>query len=304
MSFLGIDTSNYTTSAALMDSGVCVSKAKLLDTPAGAIGLRQSDAVFQHVNRLPELIGELFAQSAGGNPEAVAASVTPRRREGSYMPCFLPGKGTAQAIAAAFGVPFYGFSHQEGHLAAVIWSKKAFHLMQTPHLAWHLSGGTTELLYVIPETRGFSVKIIGGALDLSVGQLIDRTGALLGLKFPSGAELDRLAVQCGNPAGFDVKCADMRFSLSGIENKVGDMAISPDTETAGFVMRTIANAIEKATAQALKEYPGLPVVFTGGVSSSSFLRNALKFRFDAVFGAPEYSTDNAAGIAYLASVQK
>ena len=85
-----------------------------------------------------------------------------------------------------FRSPFYAHSHQQGHLAAAAWSAGRAELLDAPFLAWHLSGGTTELLLVKPKDYAVEAEIIGGTSDLSAGQLIDRTGLLLGLQFLSG----------------------------------------------------------------------------------------------------------------------
>lgn len=173
-------------------------------------------------------------------------------------------------------------------------------LMDQPHLAWHLSGGTTELLLVEPEGKNVKCTKIGGTSDISAGQLIDRTGQLLGLPFPSGKHLDALSRQAQGTEVFRVKCPELYFSLSGVQNKVqqfyeknGDPA-----ETAAFALRCVANAVLKATSNALKAYPGLRVVFSGGVASNSLLRQVVK-PLDPIFCEPQYSTDNAMGVAVL-----
>ena len=148
---LGFDTSNYTTSAAVFGGGTAENRGRLLTVPEGALGLRQSDALFQHVKRLHLMVEQLRDEGAVGQIAAVGASTRPREVEGSYMPCFLVGEGEGRALAAAVGVPFYPCSHQQGHVAAAAWSAGREDLLDKPHLAWHLSGGTTELLRVEPE---------------------------------------------------------------------------------------------------------------------------------------------------------
>lgn len=220
--FFGIDTSNYRTSAALFDSETMQWKnsGRLLEVPEGRIGLRQSDALFQHVLHLPARIDALEA-GFGKNLRAIAASTRPRAVEGSYMPCFLAGAGQARSMAHALDVPFYEVSHQQGHLAAAALSADALDLLRQPFLAWHLSGGTTELLHVKPEGKLFSAEIVGGTDDLAAGQLIDRAGNLLHLPFPSGAQLEQLANQCEEPEKpFRPKVMDFHFSLSGAQNKI------------------------------------------------------------------------------------
>ena len=290
---LGFDTSNYTTSCAWFDGSRYENAGKLLEVKPGELGLRQSDALFQHVKRLPDIVDQLRIH---GQITAVGASTRPRAVEGSYMPCFLAGESQAKVLAKALHVPFYAFSHQPGHLAAVLWSADRIDLMDHTFLAWHLSGGTTELLLVKP---GLAAEIIGGTEDLSAGQLVDRTGQLLGLDFPAGKALDALADTI-QTRPFPVKVQEMRFSLSGMQNKSAQMYQNGATaaETAAFALGCIAEAVAKATEQALEAYGDLPVVFTGGVASNSQLRRAME-PVGAVFGPPQYSTDNALGIAVL-----
>ena len=290
---LGIDTSNYTTSVAWFDGQKGENCGRLLTVKSGELGLRQSDALFQNVVRLPELTEQL-SLTLPSRPEAIGASERPRPVEGSYMPCFLAGCGTGKSMAVATGAPYHGFSHQEGHLAAVLWSSGHMELMQERFLAWHLSGGTTELLLVEP---GLHPQKIGGTEDLSAGQLIDRTGVLLGLDFPAGKALDQLA-QTGEAKPYPVKVCDMHFSLSGMQNKAAAMAEKSKENTARFVLECLIYAISKATEQARKQFGPLPAVFTGGVSSNSLLRQAMVPE-DGIFGSPACSTDNAMGIAVL-----
>ena len=178
---LGLDTSNYTTSVALFDGADGHQLGRLLDVEAGGLGLRQSDALFQHVKRLPVLFDQLRAEGRLEGIAAVGASIKPRWVEGSYMPCFLAGETAGRILADTLGVPFFPCAHQQGHIAAVAWGAGRPELLDRPLLAWHLSGGTTELLYVEPEGTGVLPRKIGGTSDISAGQLIDRTGVALGL---------------------------------------------------------------------------------------------------------------------------
>lgn len=301
MSVIGFDTSNYTTSIAFFDGTGGENHSKLLPVKEGALGLRQSDAVFHHTASLPELSGRLFSHISTDSVTAVGVSTRPRAVEGSYMPCFLVGYSHAKLLADALNVPLVECSHQQGHVAASLWSASRLDLMDQPHLAWHLSGGTTELLLVEPEGASVRCTRIGGTTDISAGQLIDRTGQLLSLPFPSGKHLDELSKQAGREDVFQVKCNHMEFSLSGVQNKVQQYhAVHKDPgETAGFALRCVCNSILKATEQAMKDYPNLPVVFSGGVASNSMLRK-LAEPFSPIFSQPQFSTDNAMGVAVLA----
>lgn len=299
MPVLGLDTSNYTTSAALFDGKSGKNLGRLLDVRPGELGLRQSDALFQHVKRLPGLLEELLEERR--DIQAVGASTRPRAVEGSYMPCFLAGESQGRGIAAALGVPFYAHSHQQGHLAAAAWSAGRLELLDAPFLAWHLSGGTTELLLVRPKGCTVSAEIIGGTSDISAGQLIDRTGVLLGLQFPAGKALDELSQQDGSAMAFSVRLDGLTFSLSGMENQVKALAERGESPAniARFTLGTVAGVVLRATQEAQRKYPGLPVLCSGGVASNTRLRAVLTEECGAVFAQPKYSADNAMGTAIL-----
>ena len=301
MNVIGIDTSNYTTSIAWFDGTRGVNCSRLLPVKPGELGLRQSDAVFAHTKSLPELSGRLFSDFKAANVGAIGVSTRPRAVDGSYMPCFLVGYSHAKLLSDLLHVPLIEVSHQQGHIAASVWSAGRMELMDQPHLAWHLSGGTTELLLVEPEGKNVSCTKIGGTTDISAGQLIDRTGQLLELPFPSGKHLDALSQEAVLTDVFRVKCQDSSFSLSGVQNKVQQFhSCYPEpAETAAYALRCVAGAVFTATQQALKTYPGLPVVFSGGVASNSMLRQKLA-PLNPVFSQPQYSTDNAMGVAVLA----
>lgn len=300
MSVIGIDTSNYTTSIAFFDGEGGENCSRLLPVRQGELGLRQSDAVFAHIKSLPELSGRLFSHIQKDTITAVGVSTRPRAVEGSYMPCFMVGYSHAKLLSDALGVPLVEVSHQQGHVAASLWSAGRLDLMEKTHLAWHLSGGTTELLLVEPEGRNVECTRIGGTTDISAGQLIDRTGQLLELPFPSGKHLDSLSREATGKDVFRVKCRNSEFSLSGVQNKVQQFhAASADpAETAAYALRCVAGAVYEATVQALEAYPGLSVVFSGGVASNSMLRE-LTATLHPVFAQPQFSTDNAMGVAVL-----
>ena len=298
---IGIDTSNYTTSIACFDGTGGTNISQLLPVKQGQLGMRQSDAVFSHTKSLPELSGRLFSHVHVEKVRAIGVSTRPRAVEGSYMPCFLVGYSHAKLLSDLLRVPLIEVSHQQGHVAASLWSAGRLDLMDTPHLAWHLSGGTTELLLVEPEGKNVRCTRIGGTTDISAGQLIDRTGVMLDLPFPSGKHLDVLSKDAISTEVFKVRCTDMQFSLSGVQNKVEQFHAGSQNaaETAGYALRCVAQAVCTATEQALHDYPGLPVVFSGGVASNSMLRDRMK-PFAPVFSEPQYSTDNAMGVAVLA----
>ena len=299
---IGFDTSNYTTSAAVFGNGTAENRGRLLTVPEGALGLRQSDALFQHVKRLHLMVEQLRSDGAIGQIAAVGASTRPREVEGSYMPCFLVGEGEGRALASALGVPFYPCSHQQGHVAAAAWSAGREDLLDRPHLAWHLSGGTTELLRVEPEGHTVRAEVVGGTADIAAGQLVDRAGVLLGLPFPAGKALDALSPEADSADFFRVKLNDLTFSLSGMENKVKGLAEKGEAPAniARFTIDTIMNVLLRATQEAQRRWPGLPVLCSGGVASNRQIRDAMEKTCGAVFAQPQYATDNAMGVAILA----
>ena len=303
MPVLGLDTSNYTTSAAVFDGEGGRNQGRLLEVRPGELGLRQSDALFQHVKHLPEVVEALLGEEGLGTVQAVGASTRPRAVEGSYMPCFLAGASQGQVLSQVLGVPFYAFSHQQGHLAAAAWSADRLDLLDRPFLAWHLSGGTTELLRVEPEEDGVAVRaeILGGTSDISAGQLIDRTGVLLGLSFPAGKEVEKLSRQAQKREYYKVKVNGLTFSLSGMENKVRQMVQRGEepAEIAWFAQETVCRVVQACTKAAMEEYPGLPVLCSGGVASNGRLKELLRQNCGALFAQPQFSTDNAMGTAVL-----
>ncbi len=300
MSVIGFDTSNYTTSIAYVSGDEGRNVSRLLPVKAGELGRRQSDAVFAHIKSLPELSGRLFSDIEASSIHGVGVSTRPRAVEGSYMPCFMVGYSHAKLLAEALSVPLVEVSHQQGHIAASLWSAKRLDLLNAPHLAWHLSGGTTELLLVEPEGKNVICRRIGGTTDISAGQLIDRTGQMLQLPFPAGKHLDALSREGSGQVLFRVKCPDTEFSFSGVQNKVQQFyeQSMDSAETAGYALRSVAYGVLQATKNAQKSYPGLPVVFSGGVASNSILRTVLE-PVSPIFASPEYSTDNALGVAVL-----
>lgn len=218
------------------------------------------------------------------------------------MPCFMVGYSHAKMLSDALKVPLYEVSHQQGHVAASLWSAGQLDLMDTPHLAWHLSGGTTELLLVEPDRKNVKCSRIGGTTDISAGQLIDRTGVMLELLFPAGKHVDALSKTAQMTETFKVKCPELEFSLSGVQNKVEQFhqTHQQPAETAAYALRCVVHAVHQATKNALKRYPGLSVVFSGGVASNSMLRTLVQ-DLNPIFSEPQYSTDNAMGVAVLAN---
>lgn len=304
MYYLGIDTSNYKTSMALInESGkVLFDKSEFLEVPLGRKGLRQSDAFFAHSNRLPDYIAEVSGCINTSEILAIGVSSRPRRVEGSYMPCFLAGVNAAREIGAVLGIHVHEFSHQEGHAAAVIMDG----LHDSPasadngSLLFHLSGGTTEFLLCTEDDAGYDMEIVGGTKDISIGQLIDRTGVAMGLPFPSGSYLDAVANEYEGSQSYElgyVRTKDGYFNLSGPETRLlryiecqiadgrplvwqdsDDNKISYTTEGGAVVLELfglITDLLAKSAVYLADKYHIRRIYVAGGVASSQYVRREI-----------------------------
>lgn len=304
---LGLDTSNYTTSAALFctDTGVITQKKKLLPVAEGQMGLRQSDALFHHVRQLPDIVAALREDCA--DPiDCVGASDRPQQTDGSYMPCFLAGAGAAREIAACLRVPVYHFTHQQGHVAAALYGAGKLSWMTGRFLAFHVSGGTTDALLVEPDKYEIlRCRVVAHSLDLKAGQLIDRVGGMLGLPFPAGPTLEKLALRSGGMYRPRASMNGGDCHLSGVQNQCEAMFKkgAPPEEVARFCLASVEAAITAMTTALFETYGRLPLIYAGGVMSNSLLKASLSQTFSGVFADPVFSADNAAGIAVLTAIK-
>lgn len=313
---LGIDTSNYTTSVALTDSNgnIRLDKRTPLVVKQGERGLRQSHALFQHMENLPLLLSEVLKEPFRSQIKAIAVSSRPRPVEGSYMPVFKAGMQFGSVLSNALAVPYYTFSHQEGHLAAA--AHNTLINDQVSYFAYHLSGGTCELLDVNEQ----HISIIGGSNDISFGQLIDRFGVATGLAFPAGRAMDEIALSQWEEHNHTkppnqlkpIPIKELYLNLSGIETQALRILQAADVKDKQKVQNAlifelfskISDSLEKLTKEALKHQYKDQVLFTGGVSASTFLRKRLldafsKDKTNLFFGEPKLSSDNAVGISLL-----
>lgn len=299
---LGIDTSNYTTSAAIFDTDTnSVQQAKkLLPVKTGDCGIRQSDAVFHHTKQLPEIISSL--DFSGRKIDAVSVSSTPRECEGSYMPCFLAGVSVAKSIASVNSIPLYTFSHQQGHIAAAAFGSNSESLLSSPFVAFHVSGGTTEALLVKPDKSSFiTAQLIAKTSDLNAGQLVDRIGVMLGLQFPCGIELENLANNFIGDIKVKPSLKGMDCSLSGFENKITKLYSDTNDKAyvAAYTLKVISETLIYMTKAILSHYGNLPLIYAGGVMSNQIIKKDILKHFNASFAPPQFSADNAVGVAYL-----
>lgn len=323
---LAFDTSNYRTSVCLINTkGELIAEHKdLLDVEQGERGLQQSRALFQHVKQLAPQMESIFSAISSPDPlanpssniVAVAASVAPRPVEGSYMPVFLAGELLARSIAALLQVPFYRTTHQEGHIAAGEHTAPD----QPKHnrfLAVHLSGGTSELLLCDRTDGGYHIEKIGGSRDLHAGQLIDRVGVALGLPFPAGPHLEKLAqrVSAGEadsvaePVRVPSSTDGLFFHLSGPETallKLIEQRQADPTQIARATEAVIANSLAKVLRKAVEQGYPREILVVGGVAANRYIQERLRERLEhpavgshLYFCPPAYSGDNAYGVAII-----
>ncbi|MBP2634185.1 MAG: tsaD 2 [Firmicutes bacterium] len=311
--FLGIDTSCYTTSVAILDEQlqVVADCRRILIVKPGKRGLQQSEMVFQHTRNLPDLFTQACLKLK--TPicfKAIGVSAFPRPLPDSYMPAFLVGEGYAKVLALSQASPLYRISHQENHILAGI--RSASGPTASSFLAVHLSGGTTEIVKVtktLPESQSLSIDILGGTQDIHAGQLVDRVGVLLGLPFPAGPHLETLAAHSHEQAvKIPVTIRDCSLSFSGPETyirKLLSQAIEPAAIAAGVEL-CIATAVAAMIKQAISQTGLTEVLLVGGVTANQYIREYLITQLDTTglaklyFPEPEYSPDNATGTAYFA----
>lgn len=302
MYIIGVDTSGYTSSLAVVnfEGKVVINEVKMLEVKPGKRGLRQSKAVFQHMQNLPLLVEKAGNRISLKKSLAVAASTKPRPSANSYMPVFKAGESYAKSFAGLLGIPFFPTTHQEGHLWASLFSLK---VKPVHFLALHLSGGTTELLEVYNEDCNLKIIRIGGTSDLPLGQLIDRIGVKMGFPFPCGPFLEKEASKSAAPLEVPVSFDGCWLSFSGplthaekllaAGGETKDLARGIEISAAKSLLGVINNAVKKTGLN--------QVVITGGVASNTFIRNYLLDNInkgELIFTDPEYSRDNAVGIAY------
>jgi N6-L-threonylcarbamoyladenine synthase len=304
---LGIDTSNYTTSVALMDlEGKLVKQRReRLKVDLGERGLRQSEALFQHVKQLPNLIAEV-AEGRKDVLTKIVVSTKPRPQEDSYMPVFTAGFGHAKALASVLGISLIETSHQEGHLMAGLWSAK---INIQKFLAVHLSGGTSEILKVHKNNNNFDIKELGASQDLHAGQFVDRVGVALGLSFPAGSQLERLATK-GELGKVSIPSSVQGYQMSFSGPTSAAMRLielgKGSADIALAVQQCIANSLEKVLKKAIDEEKCKDILIVGGVAANQYIRERLKKRLEhpavgakLYFADPKWSSDNAVGTAAM-----
>ncbi len=313
---VGVDTSNYTTSLCVVDAAhgeLLHDERRVLHVGPGERGLMQSAALFQHVQNLPAMLERLQAAigGAGWDIRAVGVSERPRDLPDSYMPVFQAGVLAARALAAGADAAVLATTHQAGHVAAGIATSGMALAPGEAFIVLHLSGGTTDVLQGAAGVRGFGLRPLAEGLDLHVGQFVDRVGVRLGLPFPSGPHLERLARDWDGPApSIPSAVRGGRPSFSGPLSaafRMIDRGV-PAAAVATAVQRNIAATVEKVIRSAQEKTGVAPVLLVGGVASNQAIRGRLAERFwqrademgPLYFCAPRFASDSAFGVALIA----
>ena len=316
MRVLGIETSCDETGIALYDTERGLLADALysqIDIHAEYGGVVPELASRDHVRKTLPLIDQVLAEAGIDRSEidGVAYTAGP-----GLIGALMVGATLGRAIATGLGVPSLGVHHMEGHLLAPMLgdSPPAY-----PFVALLVSGGHTQLVRV----DGLGVyALLGESLDDAAGEAFDKTAKILGLPYPGGPHVARLAEQ-GNPDRFDfprpmVKQGGLDFSFSGLKTHTLTtvQALEADRPLSDQDKADIARAFEAAVVdtlvikcrRALKQEGLKRLVMAGGVSANVRLRAALEEKLgkegcDVFYPAPKLCTDNGAMIAYAGALR-
>ena len=298
---LAIETSCDETAAALVSEGgevlaSIVSSQSELHARFG--GVVPEVASRRHLELVAPVVREALDEADASLDEVDSVAVT---QGPGLVGALLVGVSAAKAIAWARGLPLVPVDHLDGHVASLYLDDDP---VETPFLCLLASGGHTLLLAV--HERGRSERL-GTTLDDAAGEAFDKGSRLLGLGYPGGAEIDRLA-QRGDPEAFAFPVARVRgldFSFSGLKTALlyavrelgEEEAANRKADLAASYQRAIVSALAGRARQAAKQAGLERVAVVGGVAANSALRAALP---DARFAPLAYCTDNAAMIASAA----
>ena len=304
---LGFDTSCYTTSIAAitLNKEIILNEKIILKVKKNNKGLRQSEAVFQHVNNIGEISKVINNKLKNYNIVGVCASTKPRPVDNSYMPVFSVGYNFAKLLSSINECSLYETTHQENHIEASLLNNNLEN--KDKFLAVHMSGGTTEILLVENKISTYNLEIVGGSLDISFGQLVDRLGVNLNYNFPCGKYIDENALRCKEKikTGLKTSVREGYMNLSGIENQLNKIIHDYDKEyLSKILLDTLVRSMYKSLIFICGKYNLKEVLFGGGVSSSKYIKKQLseklkKEGINAYFTDREYATDNGVGCAII-----
>ena len=301
---LGIDTSNYASSIAVIDYSkgeILLNEKHFLSVKQGECGLRQQDAVFNHIKNLIDILELVHNKFDLSCVQAVGVSVKPTNEEGSYMPCFLVGKLLSRMVKAVKDIPVVQTTHQDGHLNSALFSLNNENLYNDKIIVFHVSSGTTDMILA---EKGKIIDTVGSSNDLFAGQAVDRLGVKLGFPFPAGVYVSELAAKCDEVIKPKVSVKGLNCNLSGLQNQC-EKLIADGIDNAyicKYCLSFIARTLIRMAENARKEFGALPIVFVGGVMSSQTIKSIVQDELDnAYFVQPVFSSDNAIGTAAIAA---
>ncbi len=277
MRVLGIETSCDETGIGLIDSrqgvvGQALFSQVEIHAPYG--GVVPELASRDHIRRLLPLIEEALGEDGIGQVDAVAYTSGP-----GLVGALLTGAMLGHSLAWSRGLPALGIHHMEAHLLALLLDKPA---PRPPFISLLVSGGHTQLVLV--HALG-EYTILGQTLDDAVGEAFDKTAKLLGMSYPGGPEIEKLALE-GNPERFEfprpmIDKPGLDFSFSGLKTHVRNVlkGVPQDAQTKADVARAFEEAVVDTLTvkcrRALEESHCRQLVIAGGVSANRRLRALL-----------------------------
>jgi tRNA N6-adenosine threonylcarbamoyltransferase len=303
---LGLETSCDETAAALITAdgeilaNVVSSQADLHARYGGVV---PEVASRRHLELVTPVLREALAGADAELDDVQLVSVTAGP---GLIGALLVGVAVAKAIAWARRLPLVPVDHLHGHVASLYLQPDP---LEPPFLCLLASGGHTLLLDV--RQRGRAPRVLGTTLDDAAGEAFDKGARLLGLGYPGGAEIDRIA-RAGDPTAFEFPVArvpGLDFSFSGVKTALlyATRALGEDglearrADLAASYQRAIVRALVERTRQAAEQTGATSIALVGGVAANSELRAALP---DATLAPLELCTDNAAMIASAARFEE
>ena len=259
-------------------------------------------AAREHLDAVNVVVEEAFSQSGlkGQDITAFASTVGP-----GLVGCLLVGLNAAKTLSLVYDKPFIGVNHLNAHLCANYLDTD----IKPPFMALLVSGGHTQII----DVESYSKQtILGETIDDAVGEAYDKVARLIGLPYPGGPKLDKLA-QVGNPKAFELpisKVGDYDFSFSGLKTAVLRLVKSfdgkelPTEDICASFQECVSKTLVKKLRKALQEKGYKQVIIAGGVAANSEIRKKVfdleKEGYKVNAPAMKYCTDNAAMVASCA----
>ncbi len=281
MLILGIETSCDETGCGIVDADFRVLGDSLYTqaaTHAKFGGVVPEVAARAHLEKIHPVV-QAAVEQAGIALEDI--DVIAHTRGPGLLGPLLVGSSFARGLGKALGKPVMGLNHLEGHLASAYLSNPSF---EPPFLALLVSGGHTELVHVGPNLE---FRVLGATRDDAAGEAFDKSGKLLGLGYPAGAEVSKIA-ESGRRDALDLPRAlmergNLEFSFSGLKTAVAREAQKRDAEAllrerADFcasLETAITDVLVKKTLWAMRELDETRLTVVGGVAANSFLREKM-----------------------------